>query len=136
MTRDELEAALRRFFERNRSDVVAAWLFGSRARGQSRPSSDVDIAVLFDKAPPRTLAGLPSDLADGIAADLGPGAPGIDLVVLNRASCDLVHRVLRDGTLLVERDPAARARFEVRARNEYFDLKPFLDRYRRREKHP
>ena len=35
------------------------------------------------------------------------------------------------GRLLVDRDRAARIQFEVAARNTYFDLKPFLDRYRR-----
>jgi len=44
---------------------------------------------------------------------------------------DLVHRVLRDSLLLAERDRSARIRFEVRSRNEYFDLLPFLRRYRR-----
>jgi hypothetical protein len=44
---------------------------------------------------------------------------------------DLVHRVLRDGVLLLERDRSARIRFEVRARNDYFDLLPHLRRYRR-----
>jgi len=52
-------------------------------------------------------------------------------VVLNRAPVDLVHRVLRDGILLLDRDPSGRIRFEVRARNEYFDLLPHLRRYRR-----
>jgi hypothetical protein len=45
---------------------------------------------------------------------------------------DLAHRVLRDGLLLLERDRSARIRFEVRARNEYFDLLPHLRRYRRK----
>jgi hypothetical protein len=39
--------------------------------------------------------------------------------------------VLRDGLLVLDRDPSVRIRFEVRARNEYFDLLPFLLRYRR-----
>jgi hypothetical protein len=51
--------------------------------------------------------------------------------VLNTAPPDLVHRVLRDGVLVLERDASARIRFEVRARNEYFDLRPRLDEYRR-----
>lgn len=55
----------------------------------------------------------------------------VDLVVLNAASPDLVHRVLRDGILLLERDRPARIAFEVRARNAYFDLQPVLARYRR-----
>jgi hypothetical protein len=34
---------------------------------------------------------------------------------------------------LSDRDPSARIRFEVRVRNEYFDLLPHLLRYRRME---
>ena len=50
----------------------------------------------------------------------------MDLVVLNRAPADLIHRVLRDGILVLDLDPSARIRFEVRARNEYFVLLPHL----------
>jgi hypothetical protein len=56
----------------------------------------------------------------------------VQVVALNRAPVDLVHRVLRDGILVLEVDHSARVRFEVKARNEYFDLLPFLRRYRRR----
>ncbi|MBK1630111.1 DNA polymerase subunit beta [Thiohalocapsa halophila] len=110
-------------------DLLCAYLFGSVARGEDRPDSDVDLAVLFRDDPPRTLAGLHLDLADRLTGALG--GRRVDLVVLNRAPVDLVHRVLRDGVLLLERDRSARIRFEVRARNEYFDLLPHLERYRR-----
>ena len=56
----------------------------------------------------------------------------VQVVLLNDAPVDLVHRVLRDGELLLERDRAARIRFEVRARSLYFDLQPMLTEYRRR----
>jgi len=110
--------------------LVCAYLFGSHARGIATPRSDVDVAVLFEQDPPRTLAGLHLDLADDLA---GVAARPVDLVVLNRAPVDLVHRVLRDGLLLLDLDPSARIRFEVRARNQYFDLLPHLQRYRRTE---
>lgn len=113
-------------------DVLVAYLFGSTARGRSRQDSDLDVAVLLAGGPGSTrfrptLAALRSDLQ----ADLqeAAGRP-VDLVVLNRASPDLIHRVLRDGILLDERDRSARIRFEVNARNEYFDVLPFLNRYR------
>lgn len=109
--------------------LLCAYLFGSAARGEERPDSDLDLAVLFRDDPPRTLAGLHLDLADRLTGVLG--GRRIDLVVLNRAPVDLVHRVLRDGVLLLERDRSARIRFEVRARNEYFDLLPHLQRYRK-----
>jgi hypothetical protein len=50
---------------------------------------------------------------------------------MNTAPADLVHRILADRTLLVDASPSRRVRFEVDARNRYFDLKPMLDRYRR-----
>jgi len=56
----------------------------------------------------------------------------VEAVILNHASPDLVHRVLRDGEILVDRDRSARLRFEVQAHNEYFDLLPILDLYRRK----
>jgi len=36
-----------------RYPVVGAWLFGSRARGDHRPDSDADVAVLLSGAPIR-----------------------------------------------------------------------------------
>jgi len=115
-----------------RENVIVAYLFGSAARGQMRPDSDVDVGVLTSgphgDAPNRlTLA----SMQPGLQADLQEAARRpVDLVVLNHASPDLIHRVLRDGQLLVERDRSARIQFEVRARNEYFDVLPFLNRYR------
>lgn len=107
--------------------VVAAYLFGSEARGTGGPRSDVDVAVLLGSLP-LTLRAQPFELADELAGLLGRP---VDVVVLDAASPDLIHRILRDGVLVLDRDPAARIRFEVAARNAYVDLKPFLDRYRR-----
>jgi predicted nucleotidyltransferase len=108
--------------------IAAAYLFGSVARGTATATSDIDVAVLFTAEPSGTLAGLHLDLEAEI--ERAVGTP-VQLVVLNRAPVDLVHRVLRDGMLVLDRDPSRRIRFEVRARNAYFDLKPHVDRYRR-----
>ncbi|MBL0217436.1 MAG: nucleotidyltransferase domain-containing protein [Myxococcales bacterium] len=120
--------SLRDLLLRHAEDVVAAYLFGSEARGTAGPQSDVDVALLMRASPPRTLLAQPFALADDLAVHLGRP---VEIIVLNDAPVDLVHRVLHDGVLLVDRDPSARIRFEVSARNAYFDLKPFLDRYRR-----
>lgn len=110
------------------ADVQTAWLYGSTARGTAGAASDLDLAVLLERCPPRTLAGLPTDIQFAIEERVGGRA---DVVVLNDAPVDLVHRVLRDGRLLVDRNRSARVAFEVRARREYFDLLPILRRYRR-----
>ena len=110
-------------------EIIAAYLFGSTARGTEGPRSDVDVAVLYRTAPAPTLEGLPLDLEGRIERTVGRPA---QVIVLNTAPVDLVHRVLRDGVLVLDRDPSARIRFEVRARNEFFDLQPILARYRHR----
>ncbi|MSR15320.1 MAG: nucleotidyltransferase domain-containing protein [Gammaproteobacteria bacterium] len=111
--------------------IVCAYLYGSRARGDARPTSDVDVAILLNLPPPATLDGLRFDIASILEDTLGKP---VDLLVLNTAPVDLVHRVLRDGILVHDRDCAARIRFEVKARNEYFDLLPVLERYRHRDR--
>ena len=116
------------YFAQAGGDVVAAYLFGSEARGTAAAHSDVDVAILRGSRPAPTLLAQPYALADELGGLLGRR---VDVVVLDSAPPDLVHRVLRDGILVHERDRAARVRFEVAARNAYFDLKPFLDRYRR-----
>lgn len=107
--------------------LVCAYLFGSTARGADRSNSDLDLAVLLADDPPPTLEGLNIQLADALAEATGRR---VDLVVLNRAPVDLIHRVLRDSLLLLDRNRTARIRFEVKARNEYFDLLPYLNQYR------
>lgn len=129
MQRDALVDRLRRVIADHEPQVLTAYLFGSRARGTERLGSDVDVAVLFAEARPRTLMGLPTELEAALSAALGLDAQVVDL---ERASPDFVHRVLRDGVLVLDRDPAARVRFEVHRRNQYFDILPHLERYRRR----
>jgi predicted nucleotidyltransferase len=121
---DLVRAAL----ERAPGHVVAAYIFGSVARGTAGPRSDVDVAILEARNPEPSYAALPLRLAGDLERALGRR---VDVVVLNVAPVDLVHRVLRDGVLVLERDRSLRIAFEVRARNAYFDLLPVLREYRR-----
>ena len=124
-----VERKLRSFFRRRArtKGIAAVYLFGSVASGRVWRESDVDVAVLFTKDPPRTLSGRHFGLGFDLQEVVGRS---VDLVVLNFASADLVHQVLKTGKLLFEGDPVARVRFEVRKRSEYWDLKPSLDAYR------
>ena len=126
MQRGQIEDILRAFFAKEPHDACAVYLFGSVARGTSRPTSDVDIGVLLAH-PPSGFDGLKLGLEGSLESALGQRA---QVVVMNKAPVDLVHRILRDGRLVCEADHRARVAFEVKVRNEYFDLLPYLERYR------
>lgn len=109
------------------AEITAVYLFGSVARGTAGPNSDIDLGILLRESPRATLEGRMLGYEGVLEQQLGRR---VQLVVLNDAPSDLVHRVLRDRRLLLDRDRSARLRFEVRSRNEYFDLLPMLQRYR------
>ncbi|MDX2023551.1 MAG: nucleotidyltransferase domain-containing protein [Deltaproteobacteria bacterium] len=119
------------YFANKADEVSAVYLFGSHATGKFRADSDVDVAVLLRTAPPKTFAGLHLGLAGELERLL---SLPVDLVVLNDAPVDLVRRVLQGGTLVADIDRQARIAFEVKARNEYFDLLPYLEEYRHPKK--
>ncbi len=120
---------LRALLEGAPAQVVAAYLFGSVARGTASQASDIDLGVLLAQPPASTLEGRLLDYEADLERHLG--IP-VQVVILNDAPPDLAHRVLRDGVVVLERDRSARLRFEVRTRNLFFDLEPFLTRYRKR----
>ena len=114
-----LAESLRATLDRAVAAVQCAWLFGSTARGEAGPLSDVDVAVLLDGSVPRENY---LDIAAALVEALERCAPRIDLVVLNEAPPALRHRVLLDGLLLLERDPRQRIEFEVRSIREALDV--------------
>lgn len=91
-------------------DIAAAYLHGSRARGNARADSDADFAVILraDRSPSdRWRKRL--ELLDSAASALGTDR--VDVLILEEAPSPLAHRAIRDGVLMVDRD--ARRRVEV-----------------------
>lgn len=125
----ELERGLRDAVADAPDEIVAVYLYGSRARGTARADSDVDLGILLQGVPPATLRDAARDLEAVVARAV---RLPVEAVIVNSAPPDLVHRILRDGILLLDRDRSARLRFEVQSRNEYFDLAPVRRLYRRR----
>jgi predicted nucleotidyltransferase len=127
---DEIEglrAALVAFTHDHPAVVACAYLFGSAARGEAGPLSDLDIAVLFVEAVAvADRQELAARLADRLQRLDGPR---VDVIVLEDAPPALVHRVIRDGRLLFCPDEARRVAFEARALREFLDFRPVLDRY-------
>jgi predicted nucleotidyltransferase len=111
--------------------VSAVFLFGSLARGDWRPSSDVDLAILTEP-PVEMLDRIPlaADISDFAAERLGVSC---DVLVLH---ADLRPRLLfsifQVETPLFARDPERAHRYACWARAEYRDLLPRLERADRR----
>lgn len=127
MDRDRLEALLHQALDSAPISVDAAWLFGSQARGTAGSGSDVDVAVLLPRSGHTAYPGpalILEEFLEGVV-----GIP-VQVVDVEQAPLDLVHRVLRDGRLLVDQDRSHRIRFEVTSRNLWFDLEPILRSYR------
>jgi predicted nucleotidyltransferase len=90
--------------------VSGVWIFGSVARGEERPDSDVDLAVLCEPA-----LGLDERAAvmDQVGRVVGRDVDVIDLAAAPPA---LAWEILTTGHLLVERDEAHVERFVRGAR--------------------
>lgn len=105
------------------NNVVLAYLYGSQARDESGPLSDVDIAVLFapnlsKKARFRHVLTLGYELGVIIQRD------DVQIVDLQEAPPLLRHRVYYDGRLLYCPDDAIRVKFETTALRDYVDTAP------------
>jgi predicted nucleotidyltransferase len=110
----------------DRAEVVAALrasgasfglVFGSRARRDDRPDSDLDVAAWWASDPPR-------------AWDISM-PPGVDLVVLNDAGLELAGRIALEGVILFDDDPPARVRWVADTRKIWLDEKPRFERAHR-----
>jgi len=131
MDRELLISRLRTVLETSALELVFAYLFGSFARGDQKDSSDVDLAVYYREPPRPSLNSPPACLEADLVRELGREVQVIDL---HRAPPDLVFRILRDKVVLLDRDKSLRIRFEVRARNEFWDLEPILDIVRKKKR--
>ena len=108
-----------------RPEMVAAYLFGSVAAGKAHKFSDVDVALLLAEGVDSKHAwDIMLEAMDKAEAAFGRRA---DVAILNQAGSVVKFQVIHHGRLIFERDRKARIGFEVHARNEYFDYKPYLD---------
>ena len=89
------------------------------------------MAVYYRDPPSSTLDSAPARLEADLAREFGREVQVVDLA---RAAPDLVFRVLRDKLVLLDRDKSLRIRFEVRSRNEFWDLEHVLDIVRKKRR--
>jgi uncharacterized protein YutE (UPF0331/DUF86 family)/predicted nucleotidyltransferase len=106
-----------------RHGVVLAYLYGSQARGDVGPLSDVDVAVQFTPNLPRRerfsrTARLISDLCQLLQRD------DVYVVDLDGIPPLLCHRIYISHRLLYCPDDAVRVAFETRALRQYVATRP------------
>lgn len=104
------------------SEIVAAYLFGSVAKGRARPGSDVDIALLLDatvRPNVDLLLNLQALLCRALRAD-------VHLIILNNASYLLRMQVFTEGRLIYETDREKLARFRMLSTSLYAEFAPVM----------
>lgn len=109
---------------RRQPGVVAAWVFGSEARGQARPDSDLDVGILVRERNPSPLDWY--ERLASLAAQLEGLVPGrrVDVVLLEPQGPVFCHRVLSEGRLVYDADSTRRVDFESDTYVRYFDFLP------------
>jgi predicted nucleotidyltransferase len=105
--------------------IAVAYLFGSVARGEARPESDLDVGLVY---PQRGGAEHPR-IASELAAQLGraSGREAIDVVDLEAQGPIFCHRVLCEGRLIHVADAARRVDFESETIVRALDFRPTYD---------
>ena len=112
MSPDEIGNAVFPVLERYREHVLFSYIFGSAARNEQQPLSDIDIAVYLTSRPfeqyPDMKFTLHAEFCRALKRD------DIDLVILNTAgNLILLDEIVRSGMVVYDRDPEARENFEL-----------------------
>ena len=119
-----LEISLREALEREPA-VRWAYLFGSAARGE--PFRDLDVAVMLATDARGAVA------LGRVAGRIEEAAAGVrvDVIDLATAAPAIGGRVVREGRVLVDREPAARRTWALQANQLALDIEPWLAEGRR-----
>ena len=98
-------------------EIIAAHLFGSRASGEGKKASDVDIALLLDD---REASNFPYlEFKVTLERVLNKN---VDLIILNQAGEILKHQIRKYGKIIYESNPKMRKQWEILSRKLYQDF--------------
>ena len=100
-------------------EVEAIYLFGSYAKGNAKPISDIDICVL-------TKRDIPKRVKEEI---LSNSSKKIDISLFWDLPPTIRFRVLKEGKLLYKRDEMVLQRVKVATLKSYLDIQPMIKRH-------
>lgn len=107
--------------------VKLAYLYGSYARGQETPKSDIDIAVMLEENSTKTK----DQIAEEINLGFDPNRGKIDVIPINENTNPIfLHSILKTRIVLISKNERGRTSFEVMATKIYWD-----EEYRRKMLH-
>lgn len=118
---EKKKAAIKEILEKH--GVVLGYLFGSAARGERGPLSDVDVAVVFDDHVPKEEY-FDREIALSSKLESALGEKQVDVVNLKKARSPLLKlNVIAEGEPIFVRDNALRFRTEREIVREYEDAR-------------
>jgi predicted nucleotidyltransferase len=95
---------------RNRTEVIAVYLFGSYAKGHERTSSDIDIGVLIEH---EALAD-DKDVSMIYTVNLGRLLrKDCHVLIMNNAGEGVLAQIFNKGKCIFQRDPETLSRFKA-----------------------
>ncbi|MGQ9591597.1 MAG: type VII toxin-antitoxin system MntA family adenylyltransferase antitoxin [Planctomycetota bacterium] len=119
---EHLEAAIVRALG-DRAGIGALAVFGSRARGDYRPDSDLDVAVLPAEGFARNRLQLQASISAALA-DLVPNGR-VDVVLLDEAPELLRQRVFESCRIVFLGEPGRWKDLRLRTMREHADREPY-----------
>lgn len=108
--------------------VKFAYLFGSYAKNNTGPLSDIDIAIYLDD---KINKGERFDFRLELMAQISIllKRESIDLIILNDSDISLAYEVIYHGKLIYSKNELKRIRYETKVMSFYFDRKYYYDRH-------
>jgi predicted nucleotidyltransferase len=129
----DMHAVLARFLASTApSGLVAAYVFGSHATGRAHRESDVDVAVLLDRAVfPEARERFEERLRLTSAMMRALATSRVDVVVLNDVPPQFGRRIATEGRRVYCADPGQDHAYVRDVQLRAADVEPFLRRMRR-----
>ena len=118
---------------RKRYDILFGYLFGSKAKGYANERSDWDIALYLNTSIKQNGRWPEFELEAEISRTV---EATVQVTILNAPLSPVFgFEIIKDGVILLDRDPKLRIDFENRMLRHYHDWQYFLKRQMETERH-